>query len=466
VASKVLDNVMNRLRSLAALHQVGQLPDRELLERFIQQRDETAFTALVERHAPLVLKVCRRVLHHQQDAEDSCQATFLVLVRRASSIRKLDSLGSWLHGVAVRLSLKRRTQIIQSRRAVEALKKNEVQSQPRFTCAELSSALDEELQCLPEKYRAPLILCYLQAKTRDEAARELALEQSTLKGRLEWGRKLLRRRLTRRGIALSAALLIATLGQPASAAAPASLVIAIVKSSVAVAAGNTLAVGLVSTRVANLVQGFLHAALVKQIQVGAAVVLMTICMAGAGWFTFRGQGREPKDANEAQFARLEFPDDAVKPATLPPAVVAFLPMAKQEPGRENEKEPPREKRESKTKEPSLIERGEQLALRCANCHTPRNAKGDLDLTRHLQGAHVRSSPNKRERVSEDEAPDITAGGRAGKWSAEKMSAFLSKSAKAGAPVSAHRLQMEDAQAVTAYLRTLPGKKKGDGRRGE
>src|SRR6516162_7696396 len=309
---------MNRLRSLAALHQVGQLPDRELLERFIQQHDEAAFTALVERHAPLVLNVCRRVLHHQQDAEDACQATFLVLVRKASSIRKLDSLGSWLHGVAVRLSLKRRTQIIQSRRVVEALKNNKVQSQARFTCAELSSVLDEELQGLPEKYRAPLILCYLQAKTRDEAARELALEPSTLKGRLEWGRKLLRRRLTRRGIALSAALLIAALGQPASAAAPASLVIAIVKSSAAVASGNTLAVGLVSTQVANLVQGFLHATLVKQIQVGAALVLMTICMAGAGWITYRGLGREQREANAVQIARPEFPDGAAKPAALPP----------------------------------------------------------------------------------------------------------------------------------------------------
>src|SRR5262249_55162582 len=159
-----------------------------------------------------------------------------------------------------------------------------------------------------------------QAKTRDDAARELALEQSTLKGRLEWGRKLLRRRLTRRGIALPAALFIAALGQPASSAAPASLVIAIVKSSAAVASGNTLAVGLVSTQVAKLVQGFLHTALVKQIQVGAAVVLMTICMAGTGWFTYQGLGREQRDANEAQIARFEFPDDAVKPAAIPPAV--------------------------------------------------------------------------------------------------------------------------------------------------
>src|SRR5262249_21227230 len=229
--------------------------------------------------------------------------------------------------------------------------------------------------------------------------------------------------------------------------------------------GNTLAVGLVSTQVAKLVQGFLHTALVKQIQVGAAVVLMTICMAGTGWFTYQGLGQVQRDANDAQIARFEFPDDAVKPAALPPAVVAFLPMAKQDQARESEKERPQEKRESNTKEPSLIERGEQLAMRCANCHTPRNAEGELDLTRHLQGAHVRSSPIKRERESED-APDITSSGRAGKWSAEKMSAFLSKSAKTGAPVSAHRLQLEDAQAVAAYLRILPGKKKGNGRRRE
>src|SRR5262245_5746589 len=99
MATKVLTNVLNRLRSLAALQQASQLQDRELLDRFVRQQDEAAFTALVERHGAMVLRVCRGVLQHQQDAEDACQATFLVLVRRAGSIRKSNSVSCWLHGV-------------------------------------------------------------------------------------------------------------------------------------------------------------------------------------------------------------------------------------------------------------------------------------------------------------------------------------------------------------------------------
>ena len=285
MAANALENMMSRLRSLASLQQAGQLQDRELLERFIQQHDEAAFTAIVERHAGMVLQVCRGVLRHHQDAEDACQATFLVLVRKASSIRKLHSLASWLHGVAFRIALKLRGKIARSHRLQEDLQKNRPADETRFTVGELNGLVDEELERLPEKYRAPLILCYLQAKTRDEAAQALGIEPSTLKGRLEWGRKLLRQRLIRRGVAMSLAMLFAGIGQSAYAAVPASLAVTIVKSSLA--AESAVAGGLASTQAVLLAQAFLRAAFVKQLQVAAAMLLMTISMAGTGWLVYQ-----------------------------------------------------------------------------------------------------------------------------------------------------------------------------------
>jgi RNA polymerase sigma factor (sigma-70 family) len=447
--SKALSNVMSRLRSLAGLHEAGQLSDCELLECFLQKHDETAFTAIVERHGPMVLKVCRRVLHHHQDAEDACQATFLILVRRASAIRKLNSLSSWLHGVACRVSMKLRARIARARRPLPN-QAPPADDADRLTCSELSSVLDEELERLPEKYRAPLILCYLQAKTRDEAAQELGWSASTLKGRLEWGRKLLGERLTRRGIALSAALLIAALGQTARAAVPASVVIAIVSSAGQLAAGKSLAASAMAPQVATLVQEFLHAILIKKLQIGAAACLLVVVLAGAGWFTHHALTADAGLAEPIPLAAAPVPQERPNPPVPSPDVKLVLPASK-EPLPLDIPEPP-------IKKMSFLERGDQLinnVARCGNCHTPRNGKGVLDMSRHLQGWHQEFREKRGEPEREIETPDITASGRAGKWSEDRLINFFTK-AKLASP---HRLSAEDAPAVITYLRSLPGKKR-------
>src|SRR5262249_22930203 len=155
---------------------------RQLLQQFLANRDETAFAALVQRHGALVLGVCRSVLHHQQDAEDVSQATFLVLARKALTIRKQQAVSSWLHGVAYRLALKAKAQVnrrrVQEKQAAHQLSASTLDD---LTWRELRAVLHEELQRLPEKYRAPLLLCYWEGRTRDEAAEQLGWAKGTLK---------------------------------------------------------------------------------------------------------------------------------------------------------------------------------------------------------------------------------------------------------------------------------------------
>src|SRR5215469_142729 len=179
-----------------------ELGDRELLERFLGQRDESAFAALVHRHGPMVLGVCRRVLNDWQRAEDAFQVTFLVLARKADSLTRPELLANWLHGVAYRIALKARShdarQRAHERQAAAMLP---TASQPSGSARELREVLDKELDRLPEKYRAPLILCYLEGKTNEETARLLNAPIGSMSDRLARGRGLLRARLTRYGLA-------------------------------------------------------------------------------------------------------------------------------------------------------------------------------------------------------------------------------------------------------------------------
>jgi RNA polymerase sigma factor (sigma-70 family) len=199
----------------------ADLTDAELLQRFVTLRDEAAFAALLRRHGRLVLAVCRRVLAHEQDAEDAFQATFLTLVRRAGSIRRTEAIGSWLYRVAYRIAQRART-VTARRSAVEQHIGPAPRPAPAPACdvslRELQQVLDDELHRLPEKLRAPFVLCCLDGKSRSEAARELGWKAGTVAGRLAQAREKLQRRLTRRGIALSAVLCAAALAPEAVAA--------------------------------------------------------------------------------------------------------------------------------------------------------------------------------------------------------------------------------------------------------
>jgi RNA polymerase sigma factor (sigma-70 family) len=246
--------VTRYLRRMLGPPRGGGLTDSQLVERFVAQRDQAAFEVLVWRHGPKVLGVCRRVLRHEQDAEDAFQATFLVLVRKAGSIGKRQAVASWLYRVAYRVALRARA--VAGKRAA---RETPVADVPAAEVADpawgdLRPVLDEEVNRLPEKYRAPFILCYLDGKTNEQAARELGCPKGTVLSRLAWARARLRVRLTRRGLGLSAGLTGAALAPEAAAAVvPATLVDSTLKAVLPVAGGQ--AAGVVSGSVAALTQG-------------------------------------------------------------------------------------------------------------------------------------------------------------------------------------------------------------------
>src|SRR5262245_46276594 len=245
MSRQALNGVMQHLRQVAALERYRALADGELLERFAGAHDEAAFTALIERHGPMVLAVCRRALPDFHDAEDACQATFLVLARKASSVRKKASLGSWLHGVASRAAARLKRDHAR-RKARERGADARASRDPAADVSwrEVQVVLDDAIQQLPERYRAPVILCYLECMTRKEADRPLRFSPGCLHGRLERARSLLRQRLEERGLALSAVMLAAALGEGTLQAALApTFVVTSTRIAMAVAAGKTLAAG-------------------------------------------------------------------------------------------------------------------------------------------------------------------------------------------------------------------------------
>jgi RNA polymerase sigma factor (sigma-70 family) len=220
--------VLRHLRRLAPAEGQSDLTDAELLTLFLDRREEAAFTLLLQRHGPMVLGVCRRILQDRHAMEDAFQATFVVLARRAAVIRKRHSVASWLYGVALRVARRVRAQAsVRSRheRLAATMSPRKLVHEP--TWEDLREILDEELAALPEKYRAPLVLHYLEGKTQVQVASECRCPRSTLRDRLEQARELLRQRLVRRGVNLSTSALAALLvEQAAPASVPALLTLA------------------------------------------------------------------------------------------------------------------------------------------------------------------------------------------------------------------------------------------------
>src|SRR5437588_7541541 len=169
MATGRLAGVMRHLHRAALLQGGADLTDGELLECYVARRDEAAFGALVRRHGSMVLGVCRRVLGNVHDAEDAFQATFLVLVRKAGSVRPRDAVGNWLYGVAYRTALEARGKLARRRakeRQVVAIPQSEVK--PDDLWRDLRPLLDRELSRLPDKYRLPVVLCDLEGRSRQE----------------------------------------------------------------------------------------------------------------------------------------------------------------------------------------------------------------------------------------------------------------------------------------------------------
>jgi RNA polymerase sigma factor (sigma-70 family) len=264
--------------------EADEATDAALLDRFIERRDETAFAALVDRHARLVLHVCRRVLGNLHDAEDAFQAAFLVLARKAAAVRPREGLAAWLHGVAHRVALKARSTRARQTRIDEPIAAPLVDPHPTpptdLAARELLTAVDEEVRRLPVNYRLPVILCCLEGRSLEEGARQLGWSLGSVKGRLERGRARLHDRLVRRGLMLSAALAAVELS-PSAGAAAGVLLAPTVRSALAFAAGRT--VGEASSgQSAALAQEVVAAMSLARLKVPAALTLAT-CLLAAGF---------------------------------------------------------------------------------------------------------------------------------------------------------------------------------------
>lgn len=293
MAGNALREFLHRLRRSYGRRGEIETTDTELLRRFVTAQEEAAFEALVQRHGPMVLSVCRYVVQNANDAEDAFQATFLVFVRRAAAIRKPELLGNWLYGVAYRVAARARSQAAR-RRDREKREVEVMVTPPRWEDNEWRPILHEELNHLPEKYRAPLVLCYLQGKTNEEAANLLAWPIGTVKGRLSRARELLRKRLTRRGVTLSASVLATALMPCAnSAAVPVALLDATVRSAMLVAAGHLATAG-VSVPVAALTKGVLQTMLLTRLTtVCGLVVGIGLLGSTTALFTYRSLAAGP-----------------------------------------------------------------------------------------------------------------------------------------------------------------------------
>jgi RNA polymerase sigma factor (sigma-70 family) len=272
--------------------------DRELVAALAARRDDAAFEALVQRHGPMVLAVCQRVLRHMHDAEDAFQATFLVLVRKAAAIRHPDALAGWLYGVA-HLTAQKARLANAKRRAAEA------RAAPGPTLKGTDpDGLDEELCGLPEKYRVPLVLCELEGRSRTEVAGQLGIPEGTLSSRLAKGRKMLAQRLRRHGWDVTGLL-------PAAPLLPVTLATTTIEAGRSVLAGRETS-RLISARVITLSSGVMRTMFFRQIKT-LTVILMVAGAIGLGGGRY-AQGVFGGGSAVAADDKPETPAEAVKRA--------------------------------------------------------------------------------------------------------------------------------------------------------
>jgi RNA polymerase sigma factor (sigma-70 family) len=296
-----MHNVMQQLRRAVLRSEGARVSDGQLLEAFLSRRDEAAFEALVRRHGPMVLGVCRRVLGNAHDAEDAFQAAFLVLLRKAASLRSGELVGTWLYGVAYRTALKAKTTAARRRARERDMPQPPQRQEPEGH--DLLALLDRELSRLPDKYRVPVVLCDLEGRTRKEAAGLLGVPEGTLSSRLATARSRLAGRLARHGPALAGGALAGLLAHGrASAGIPPTLIHATVGSATAFVAGRAVA-----PPVAALTEGVVRTMLLSKLKIATALVLAA-CLAGtaAGGLAFlSAPSNDPSAPQAAQAAADE-----------------------------------------------------------------------------------------------------------------------------------------------------------------
>jgi RNA polymerase sigma factor (sigma-70 family) len=347
MADRQLRLVIDHLREMIGARGAGAMGDAQLLDRFLAGRDELAIETLVRRHGPMVLRVCRRVLHDAHEAEDAFQATFLVFVRKARSISKQASLGSWLYKVAYRIALRARARAAQ-RAALSSLDADLPAADHGRVAAEtawreLRPILDEEVNRLPAKYRTPVVLCYLEGKAYQQAAAEIGCPKGTVSIRLTRARDLLRKRLARRGFAMPAMALSTLVAEKAAAALPAGLVDRTIRAALT---------GIVSEPIRALAHGVLRTMFLNKIKTIGSVVFSLLLLAATGAVIVHGvlagqQAAQPEgNPSLAAAAKLDLHGDPLPAGAIgrlstsrlrqvglggpyyEPGTVAFLPDGK------------------------------------------------------------------------------------------------------------------------------------------
>jgi RNA polymerase sigma factor (sigma-70 family) len=272
--------LLQHLRRMFPSGNLGDPTDPRLLEQFLRQGDQAAFEAVVRRHGPMIWGVCRRLLGNAPDAEDAFQATFLVLVRKARTLSRRELLANWLYGVARRTALKARAlRTRRSRREKDGMARTEPAAPEQTSVVELRRVLDEELARLGDKYRRPVVLCYLEGRTRQEAAELLGWPPGTVAGRLARALDLLRLRLRRRGLTLTPALLAAALAETPATALPPALILSTVQAAALAAAGPAAAAG-IAAPVATLTKGVILSMALTRMKI--ALVLLALGVLGGG----------------------------------------------------------------------------------------------------------------------------------------------------------------------------------------
>jgi RNA polymerase sigma factor (sigma-70 family) len=415
------------------------VPDSELLTRYLASQDADAFAALVRRHGPMVLGVCRRILLHQQDAEDAFQATFLVLVRKAATIRPRSLVGNWLYGVAYQTAVRTRA-VAARRRGREVLMADvpETAGRTNEECSDVLPLLDRELRALPDKYRLPIVLCDLQGKTRKEAAGDLCWPEGTVAGRLVRGRALLQKRLARQGVTLSVGALAATLSGQAAACVPVPLLEATIRAASLFAAGP--AAGAISSGIAALTEGVLKIMLLNKVKsaLGVLVVVAAVGL-GTGGLLYQASAEGPPPGADTSPATPTTPASGAPPdvtPTSPQNVPAPTPLSGPA-GETGPLDPPR---------PPTVEE-----LRS------RYVKLQAELSQHLSAEQLAQQTAALEKAVQD-AKDRERRQQREKMAAAELQALLNKLtelAKAYPETRAAQSAQRGVEAIETSLRSSP-----------